>query len=109
VSTALRNLYGGLFGIRPVFDGLALDPCLPGHWSRASVQFYYGGARVNVTYLRERTCTEARVTVDRQELVPAYRKPLGRRNCIVIPEAIFRSGVECDIVNTASDFPPQLQ
>ncbi len=50
ISTALRNVCDGLFGIKPLVDGLAIDPCLPSDWPECSVTFESLGTRLEVCY-----------------------------------------------------------
>ena len=50
ISTALRNVYDCLFGIKPLLNALAIDPCLPSDWSECSVRFSYLGAQVDMSY-----------------------------------------------------------
>ncbi|MDH7600639.1 MAG: hypothetical protein QHI38_00650 [Armatimonadota bacterium] len=50
ISTALRNVYDALFGIKPLFDCIAFDPCLPTNWSECSTSFYYLRSKLDVKY-----------------------------------------------------------
>ncbi len=50
ISTALRNVYDGMFGIKPLLDSIALDPCLPSSWAECSASFSYLGSRLEITY-----------------------------------------------------------
>jgi hypothetical protein len=68
ISTALRNVYGGMFGIKPTLEGLAIDPVLPSDWQEASVEFQYLGARVRLTCRRDHD--SGSVLVDGQEVPP---------------------------------------
>ena len=60
ISTALRNVYDGLFGIKPLLDCLAFDPCLPSEWDRCLVKCTYRGRRLEIAYAKG----EPRVDVD---------------------------------------------
>ncbi len=41
-----------IFGVRPVWDGLAIDPCLPPSWSRARMVRPWRGARLEIEIAR---------------------------------------------------------
>lgn len=87
ISTALRNVYNGLFGIKPTLDGLVLDPALPGDWHEASVEFDYLGSRVHLTY--RRTGGPELVTVNGKEVQTPS-----------IPDRVFGAGSRIEIVCT---------
>ncbi len=83
ISVAIRNVYDGMFGIKPTLDGLALDPALPSDWQEASAEFDYLGARVHVTYRKGG---------------PRWLVVNGQECCEgCIPDSVFGSGarVEC--------------
>ncbi|MGQ9454369.1 MAG: GH36-type glycosyl hydrolase domain-containing protein [Armatimonadota bacterium] len=50
VSTALRNIYDGLFGLKPLFDSLAIDPCLPSMWRECTITCAYMETQLEITY-----------------------------------------------------------
>lgn len=95
ISTALRNVYNGLFGIRPTLDGLVLDPALPPVWNEASAEFDYLGARVHLTY--RRTGNAPRVLVDGDEAGFRHTDPVLNKECVCIPDSFFalKDCVEC--------------
>ena len=37
--------------MKPDYDGLAIDPCIPAKWDRYEVSRLYRGARYNITIL----------------------------------------------------------
>lgn len=49
ITTALRNIYGGMFGFQPTLAGIVISPCLPASWERASYRHNYRGATFEVT------------------------------------------------------------
>lgn len=88
ISTALRNVYGGVFGIRPLLDGLAIDPCLPTEWREASVECSYLGSELHIDY-RRTDVEKMRVTIDGEEITSTGEDWLGEKELIVIPDAAF--------------------
>ena len=54
-----------VLGVRPTWEGLAFDPCLPPAWERARMVRPYRGATVEVEIVRSGSSLEApRVTID---------------------------------------------
>ncbi|MBF9017613.1 MULTISPECIES: GH36-type glycosyl hydrolase domain-containing protein [unclassified Oceanispirochaeta] len=49
VHTVIMNY---LFGIRPVWNGLLVDPCLPGHWKEASMRRSFRGADYDIQFMQ---------------------------------------------------------
>jgi cellobiose phosphorylase len=98
ISTAIRNVYDGLFGIRPTLDGLALDPSLPSDWEEASVEFTYLGAHVHLTYRRAKD--GPRLLVNGEEIVSRQADPISGRECFAIPDASIaeKKQVEIDFI-----------
>jgi cellobiose phosphorylase len=39
-----------LFGLRPTFEGLRVEPCLPPHWKTCSIRRFFRGATYHVRY-----------------------------------------------------------
>jgi len=53
-GTAAWNFYAVsqyILGIRPAYDGLVVDPCIPGEWKEFSIQRKFRGATYNITIL----------------------------------------------------------
>jgi cellobiose phosphorylase len=48
ITTALRNVYGGMMGFQPTLDGIQMDPCIPSAWKRAEYEHNFRGARFHV-------------------------------------------------------------
>ncbi|RMH57052.1 MAG: glycosyl transferase [Candidatus Hydrogenedentota bacterium] len=40
-----------ILGIRPSFDGLVVDPCVPAHWKRFTVERFFRNGRYKITVL----------------------------------------------------------
>lgn len=95
ISTALRNVYNGLFGIKPTLDGLALDPVLPSDWDEASAEFDHLGTRVHLTYRRSKDAP--RLLVDGEEVTFLHTDPVLNKECLCIPDSFFsnKTRVEC--------------
>jgi cellobiose phosphorylase len=87
ISTAIRNVYDGLFGIKPTLDGLALNPALPSDWEEASVEFTYLGARVHLTYRRSKDAP--RLLVNGEEVSSRHIDPVLRKEHPCIPDHFF--------------------
>ena len=49
ITTALRNVYGGMLGFQPTLDGVCIDPAIPSSWKRVSYRHNYRGGVVEVT------------------------------------------------------------
>ncbi|MHC4713465.1 MAG: GH36-type glycosyl hydrolase domain-containing protein [Planctomycetota bacterium] len=49
ITTALRNVYGGMMGFRPELDGIRISPVLPSKWGRVSYTHNYRGCVFEVT------------------------------------------------------------
>jgi cellobiose phosphorylase len=49
ITTAIRNVYGGMLGFRPTLAGLVVNPTIPALWEHVSYQHNYRGARFDVT------------------------------------------------------------
>jgi cellobionic acid phosphorylase len=95
ISTALRNVYNGLLGIRPMLDALALDPVLPSDWENASVKFSYLGAEVTVTYTSQ--AGKAGLTVNGEEIASKRKDLALGSEYFTIPDEVFKSGGRYDI------------
>ena len=69
--------------MRPEWDGLRIDPCLPPQWQRARILRNWRGASYDITI--ERTATESETTMDGKiqagTLLPV---PAGREHHVVV-------------------------
>lgn len=52
VAMAVRGTYEWLFGIKPVLEGLILDPCLPETWQDAEISFTYKNKQIHLCIKR---------------------------------------------------------
>ena len=53
-----------MLGVRPTWEGLAFDPCLPPGWPRTRMTRPYRGATVEVEIVRAAGLEAPRVTID---------------------------------------------
>lgn len=49
ISTAVRAIYDGLFGIKIEFDGIRLEPSLPSCWKQAKCQVVVRGHQIEIS------------------------------------------------------------
>ena len=49
ITTALRDVYGGMMGFGPTLDGITISPCIPSAWERASYVHNFRSGRFEVT------------------------------------------------------------
>lgn len=79
-----------ILGVRPHFDGLLIDPCIPTVWDKFQVKRYFRNAVYMITVENpDHTCKGVRtVTVDgtRQEsnMVPVFRDEKTHEVCVVM-------------------------
>ncbi len=73
-----RVVSGWVLGVRPTWDGLLFDPCLPPHWRRAAMRRPWRGATLAIEIEREpgRCPGEVTVEVDGRELEANRLAPL---------------------------------
>ncbi len=55
IHTVVMNY---MFGVRPVWEGLLIDPCLPPEWTRAHMTRLFRGADYDLLFLQEGGSTE---------------------------------------------------
>jgi len=48
ITTALRNVYGGMMGFEPTLDGVTINPCVPSAWKQVSYEHVFMGAQFRV-------------------------------------------------------------
>ena len=48
ITTALRNVYGGMMGFEPALDAVVINPCLPSTWKRVEYQHSFRQAVFHV-------------------------------------------------------------
>lgn len=75
----LMILFEQVFGLQAEFEGLAIRPCLPFSWDRASCQRPYRGSELNFEYKRDSSKEGVEVLLDGQRitgcLIPADLRP----------------------------------
>ncbi len=52
VSYVLRTVYNFFFGIKPAYDGLILNPCIPSAFGCCQVEFTYLGKHFEIEYIK---------------------------------------------------------
>ncbi len=92
ISTALRNVYGGLMGIRPCPEGLAVSPCLPGDWDGARARFCYLGCEVELRVRRDPAGGGPSLRIDGAETGSRWTDPVTGDILPVAPVGLFRAG-----------------
>ena len=45
ITTALRNVYGGMMGFEPGLDAVTINPCIPSSWRRVSYEHNFRNGR----------------------------------------------------------------
>jgi cellobiose phosphorylase len=79
-SWTLLTITDWLLGVRPTYDGLLIDPCLPSDWERASLRREWRGASYEITIEKPKGVQggrSARLTVDGKEQEGNLVPPLG--------------------------------
>jgi len=75
-----------MLGVRPTYDGLLVDPCLPSDWEKASLRRHWRGAEYEITIRKQKGLVtgQGAITVDGQLIagliVPAFGD--GRRHLV---------------------------
>ncbi len=62
-SWTLLSITDRLLGVRPTYEGLLIDPCLPAEWERASLRRAWRGAEYEVVITKPKGLTEGPVTL----------------------------------------------
>ncbi len=75
----LLNVWEHMLGIRPVVDGLLIDPCLPSDWTEAKMTRDYRGATYEIAFAKPKGICKGKVTVelDGQTLEGSVIPPAG--------------------------------
>lgn len=79
-----------ILGVRPHFDGLLIDPCIPTMWDKFQVKRYFRNAVYMITVENpDHTCKGVRtVTVDgtlqESNMVPVFRDGKTHEVCVVM-------------------------
>lgn len=98
IATALGSVYGGLFGIQPQLEGLAIDPDLPSEFTEAKVRFSYRGAEVRVVYKRGiADVNTPRLMINGEPVTTKIRDVLLDKEVLVIPHGVFESANRCEV------------
>jgi cellobiose phosphorylase/cellobionic acid phosphorylase len=87
-SWTLLAITDWLLGVRPTYDGLLIDPCLPSDWEGASLRREWRGAYYEITITKPRGPVGGRVEVSLDgvaqpgNVVPAFSD--GRRHVVEV-------------------------
>ncbi|MDR1833957.1 MAG: hypothetical protein LBQ92_04805, partial [Propionibacteriaceae bacterium] len=84
-----------ILGLRPDFDGLVVDPCVPAEWEGFQVQRHWRGGVYHITvHNPARVCSGvARATLDGRELPTVWDGQVGR-DCAKLPIVSGKAEVE---------------
>jgi len=93
ISTALRNVWHGIVGLRPDVCGLVIDPCLPKKWKEVTALAPYLGKTLSITIFnpKGKECGVKSVTVDGKEFKPTELFEEGERKIVRIPAEVFQA------------------
>lgn len=94
ISTALRNVYGGLFGIRPCPEGLAIAPCLPSSWEGVSARFRYLECKVELQVRRCGSGKQPRVLSGGKKVTEKWTDPVTEEIFPLVPPVTFENARE---------------
>ncbi|MEN6521158.1 MAG: hypothetical protein ABFD46_08425 [Armatimonadota bacterium] len=97
ISTGLRAVYNGMFGIIPMLDGLAIDPDLPSTWKECSVDIACLSADLHIIF-RQAGNGNARLTFNGKEVYSKRKDVLLDKEVFIIPDAAFEPGRHYEIV-----------
>ncbi len=98
IATALGNVYGGIFGIQPQLDGLAIDPDLPSEFAECKVRFPYLGAEIEIIYRRGIPAADPpRLMLNGQPVTTKTTDVLLGKEILVIPDSAFQAGKQCSV------------
>lgn len=92
-STAygLRMVYEWMFGIKPMPDGLVVDPCVPSAFNRQTARFTYLGKRVELEIVNPdaRQCGVTSLTVNGKPVKRTVVCPFSGRTLFVADDELF--------------------
>ena len=91
IAYGLRAAYEWMFGIRPQFDGLVIDPCIPTAFGKMSARFRHQGRDVNLIIENPdaRECGVLSMSVNGQIVLPQRKDTFSGRKIFVVPDALF--------------------
>lgn len=100
ISTALRTVYDGIFGIKPTLNGLGLDPVLPTEWPSAEVRFAYRGSIIHLKIQTPGPLTKGltRLTVNGKDHDKWCQDAVTGHTFPVIPDSVFQPRERYEIV-----------
>jgi cellobiose phosphorylase len=95
ISTAIRNVYDGLFGVQPALDGLVISPAVPPEWSKSEVEIPYLGRKLHIAFMRDQSATKITVITGGREIGCAHESCITGREGVLIPDDVV-SGLSGD-------------
>jgi hypothetical protein len=100
IAMGLRLVYDWMLGIKPVLEGLAIDPCIPSGFKTLNACFCYRGKpiRMEIDNSSGRQNTPDRVILNGMAVL--CRKPdfFSGRKMHLIQEELFKDGDNCILV-----------
>jgi len=88
VAYAARAVYNWMFGITPMPDGLAINPCVPSSLRRAAAEFRYLGRKTRLEILNPRGAQAgvAEMTLNGKRVEKTAVDPFSARTVFFVPD-----------------------
>ncbi|MHB9037320.1 MAG: GH36-type glycosyl hydrolase domain-containing protein [Armatimonadota bacterium] len=94
ISTAFRNVYGGLFGIEPKLDCLSIHPCFPTDWDEASVKLVYISSNVVVHFKKADVQCQEKLIFNDVDITAVAKDGNQGTHSFCIPDSMFQPETE---------------
>ncbi|BCW98307.1 MAG: hypothetical protein KatS3mg024_1134 [Armatimonadota bacterium] len=94
ISTALRNVYSGLLGIRPCPEGCSIVPCLPSSWQRMTARFQYLGCKAELRVRRCGSGEQPAILVGGEMVTEKWTDPVTEEVFPLVPAVTFEKARE---------------
>ena len=93
IAYGLRMVHEWMCGIKPMTEGLAIDPCIPSAFTRVKTNFPYLGGRIDLTIEnpRGRQCGVTSMSVNGREIAARISDPFSQREMPIAPDDLFSS------------------
>lgn len=89
-----RIVYEWMFGIRPVFDGIAFDPCIA--YDRAELKYTFRGKRLNIAFERY-DGKDIKVRANGKTVTDEYTDVLTDRSLPMLSESELYDGIKITV------------
>ena len=91
IGYAVRIVYEWLFGIKPMLDGLAIDPCVPSSFDKLDAKFNYLGKNFELKILNpDGAQTQVKtLTLNGSQISETVTDPYSGRDVFVIADGLF--------------------